>query len=69
MELMAAASRSTSSSRSTADAAKADTTRKAWVPAVNASRQFGRWDFMEYAEAAYDVDKRIRERMRELASA
>jgi type III restriction enzyme len=53
--------------RDDSDAAKADTMRKAWVPAVNASGQFGRWDFMEITDAPYDVDKAIRERLRELA--
>jgi type III restriction enzyme len=48
--------------RDDADAAKAETMRKAWVPAVNAARQFGRWDFMEFTDAPYDVDKHIRER-------
>lgn len=37
--------------------------RKAWVPAVNAAKRFGRWDFMEFTDAPYDVDKRIRERV------
>ena len=46
--------------RDDSDAAKADTMRKAWVPAVNASGQFGRWDFMEFTDAPYDVDKAIR---------
>lgn len=48
--------------RDDADAAKADTMHKAWVPAVNASGQFGRWDFMEFTEAPYEVDKAIRVR-------
>jgi type III restriction enzyme len=49
--------------RDESDAAKAETMRKAWVPAVNASGQFGRWDFMEFTDAPYDVDKHIRERV------
>jgi type III restriction enzyme len=53
--------------RDDCDAAKADTMRKAWVPAVKASRQFGRWEFMEFTDAPYDVDKAIRERVRMLA--
>ena len=55
--------------RDEADAAKADTMRKAWLPAVNAARQFGRWDFMEFTDAPYDVDKAIRARVRELTAA
>ncbi len=51
--------------RDDSDAAKAETMRKAWVPAVNAARRFGRWDFMEFTDAPYDVDKRIRERIKE----
>src|SRR5580692_1016683 len=54
--------------RDDSDAAKADTMRKAWVPAVNASGQFGRWDFMEFTDAPYDVDKHIRERIKNLVS-
>lgn len=54
--------------RDDSDAAKADTMRKAWVPAVNASGQFGRWDFMEFTDAPYDVDKHIRERVKEFAA-
>ena len=52
--------------RDESDAAKADTMRKAWVPAVNASGQFGRWDFIEFTEAPYDVDKQIREHIKSL---
>lgn len=55
--------------RDDSDAAKADTMHKAWVPAVNASRQFGRWDFMEFTDAPYDVDKAIRQRLRSLVAA
>jgi len=55
--------------RDEADAAKADTMRKAWVPAVNASRQFGRWDFMEFTDAPYDVDKAIRGRLLQVTAA
>jgi type III restriction enzyme len=50
--------------RDDSDAAKADTMRKAWVPAINASGQFGRWDFMEFTDAPYDVDKAIRARIK-----
>jgi type III restriction enzyme len=50
--------------RDDSDAAKADTMHKAWVPAVNASGQFGRWDFMEITDAPYDVDKAIRARIK-----
>lgn len=55
--------------RDEADAAKADTMLKAWVPAVNASRQFGRWDFIEVTDAPYDADKTIRKRLRRLLAA
>ncbi len=54
--------------RDEADAAKAETMRKAWVPAVNAAKRFGRWEFMEFTDAPYDVDKRIRERVRRLVA-
>jgi type III restriction enzyme len=54
--------------RDDADAAKADTMRKAWVPAVNAAKQFGRRDFMEFTDAPYDVDKAIRARVKTLAA-
>jgi hypothetical protein len=39
------------------------------VPAVNAARQFGRWDFMEFTDAPYDVDKAIRARLERLTVA
>ncbi len=55
--------------RDDADAAKADTMRNAWLPAVMASGQFGRWDFMEFTDAPYDVDKHIRARIKTLVSA
>jgi type III restriction enzyme len=54
--------------RDDSDAAKADTMRKAWIPAVNASGQFGRWDFMEFTDAPYDVDKAIRARIKALVA-
>jgi type III restriction enzyme len=54
--------------RDDSDAAKADTMRKAWVPAVNASGQFGRWDFMEFTDAPYDVDEAIRARIKTLVA-
>lgn len=54
--------------RDDSDAAKADTMSKAWVPAVNASGQFGRWDFMEFTDAPYDVDKAIRARIKTLVA-
>ena len=49
--------------RDDSDAAKADTMRKARVPAVNAAKEFGRWDFLEFTDAPYDVDKAIRARL------
>jgi type III restriction enzyme len=54
--------------RDDSDAAKADTMEKAWVPAVNAAKQFGRWDFMEFNDAPYDVDKAIRARLKSSAA-
>jgi type III restriction enzyme len=50
--------------RDDADAAKADTMKKMWVPAVNNAKTFGRWDFIEFTKAPYDVDKAIRARLR-----
>jgi type III restriction enzyme len=47
--------------RDAADAAKAETMRNLWVPAVNNDGRFGRWDFEEISEAPYDVPKRLRE--------
>jgi hypothetical protein len=41
---------------------------RSFIPAVNASGRFGRWDFMEFTDAPYDVDKAIRERLWELAT-
>lgn len=55
--------------RDDSDAAKADTMRKAWVPAVKASGVFGRWEFMEFTDAPYDVDKAIRDRIKSILPA
>lgn len=46
--------------RDDADAAKAETMRKIWLPAVNNARRFGRWDFIEIQSAPYDVATTIR---------
>jgi type III restriction enzyme len=46
--------------RDDADAAKAETVRKIWLPAVNNSKSFGRWDFIEFQSAPYDVATLIR---------
>jgi type III restriction enzyme len=43
------------------DAAKADTARKIWVPAINNAKQFGRWDFLELSGIPYDAAIKIRE--------
>lgn len=43
------------------DAAKAETMRNIWVPAVNNSGKFGRWRFLELNDAPYDAATRIRE--------
>ncbi len=51
------------------DAAKAETMRNIWVPAVNNTRRYGRWDFLELKDAPYDAAKLIREHMRSLLAA
>lgn len=43
------------------DAAKAETMRNIWVPAVNAGGRFGRWAFVELNGAPYDAASFIRE--------
>ncbi|MCZ4090624.1 BPTD_3080 family restriction endonuclease [Sinorhizobium psoraleae] len=42
------------------DAAKAETMRNLWVPAVNNSRRYGRWAFLELRAAPYDAIAEIR---------
>jgi type III restriction enzyme len=46
--------------RRDADAAKADTMQKIWIPAVNNAKAFGRWDFLEFKDIPYDAEERIR---------
>lgn len=41
-------------------ATKAETMRKLWLPAVNNSKKFGRWDFIEFVSEPYDVAADIR---------
>jgi type III restriction enzyme len=46
--------------RDDVDAAKAETMQRIWVPAVNNARIFGRWDFLEFKTAPFDVAQDIR---------
>jgi type III restriction enzyme len=46
------------------DAAKADTTRNFWAPAVNNAGRFGRWGFLELKGAPYDAATLIRQFVR-----
>jgi type III restriction enzyme len=46
--------------RDDVDATKAETIRKIWIPAVNNTRRFGRWDFIEFQSTPYDVAGAIR---------
>ena len=46
--------------RDAKDAAKADTMRKVWIPAVNNAGRFGRWDFLELTDIPYDIEDRLR---------
>ncbi len=43
------------------DAAKAETMRNLWIPAVNNARRFGRWAFLELKDAPYDAATLIRQ--------
>lgn len=43
------------------DAAKAETARNVWVPAINNAGRFGRWGFLELNDIPYDAAVRIRE--------
>ncbi|MEZ0018025.1 BPTD_3080 family restriction endonuclease [Sinorhizobium fredii] len=43
------------------DAAKAETTRNVWVPAVNNAGRYGRWEFLELKDAPYDAASLIRD--------
>ncbi len=42
------------------DAAKAETMRNLWIPAVNNAKRFGRWGFLELKDAPYDAATLIR---------
>ena len=55
--------------RDDADAAKAETMRKIWLPAVNNAKRFGRWDFIEFQSAPYDVASAIRAHVRQRPAA
>ncbi len=43
------------------DAAKVETARNVWVPAINNAGRFGRWGFLELNDIPYDAAARIRE--------
>jgi type III restriction enzyme len=43
------------------DAAKAETMRNVWAPAVNNAGRFGRWTFWELNDVPYDAAARIRD--------
>jgi type III restriction enzyme len=51
------------------DAAKADTARNIWVPAINNARQYGRWDFLELIGTPYDAAIKIRDHIKPKAKA
>ncbi len=51
------------------DAAKAETMRNLWVPAVNNAKRFGRWDFLELKDAPYDAATLIHELIHPLLAA
>jgi type III restriction enzyme len=46
--------------RDAKDAAKADTMKKVWIPAVNNAGRYGRWAFEEFPEIPYDIEDRLR---------
>ncbi len=46
--------------RDAKDAAKADTMRKVWVPAVNNTGRYGRWAYEEFPDIPYDIEDRLR---------
>jgi type III restriction enzyme len=46
--------------RDAKDAAKADTTSKVWIPAVNNTGRYGRWAFEEFSDIPYDIEDRLR---------
>jgi type III restriction enzyme len=43
------------------DAAKAETMRNLWIPAVNNAKTFGRWAFLELNDVPYDTASHIRD--------
>jgi type III restriction enzyme len=55
--------------RDAKDAAKADTMKKVWVPAVNNAGQYGRWAFAEFTDIPYDIEDRLRAYVRAPAMA
>jgi type III restriction enzyme len=46
--------------RDAKDAAKADTMKKVWIPAVNNAGRHGRWAFLELTDIPYDIEDRLR---------
>jgi type III restriction enzyme len=46
--------------RDAKDAAKADTMKKVWIPAVNNAGRYGRWAFEEFPDIPYDIEDRLR---------
>lgn len=55
--------------RDDADAAKAETMRKIWLPAVNNAKRFGRWDFIELKSTPYDVASAVRAHLQQRLAA
>jgi type III restriction enzyme len=55
--------------RDAKDAAKADTMKKVWIPSVNNTGRYGRWDYLELTEIPYDVEDRLRDYVRAPAMA
>lgn len=51
------------------DAAKAETMRNVWVPAINNAGRFGRWGFLELNDIPYDAAASIRAHIRPLLAA
>jgi type III restriction enzyme len=54
--------------RDAKDAAKADTMKKVWIPAVNNVGQYGRWNYLELTEIPYDIEDRLRAYVRTSAT-
>jgi type III restriction enzyme len=55
--------------RDAKDAAKAETMRNVWKPAVNNTGQYGRWDYLELTDIPYDIEDRLRAYVRAPAMA